>query len=340
MRRRRRRLKVIAWASLVVAVFALLTVGFLAIGKGGTSGPTLEPYPTYTFDVPPAEPTGSPRDATSSPTADSTDSVLARIAIAGDIGTRDEHIRRTGEAVAASDAVGRPFDALVIPGDLIYSKGDSALTEASVVAPFAKTFEVNEIIPAVGNHDIESNEEGDIMRRLGRPSPTYAAKVGPVLFLVVDSNDVNSEQTKWLEQQLQASQPGVTWKIPVMHHPAYSSGKHGSDRNVQKRWSPLFVQNKVALVIAGHDHDYERSKPQSGVTYLVSGGAANLRPVGKSSFTAYSTSKYHFVDLAVYADRLVGRAVDQDGNAFDQWVIPLPGVAGPDGDRTEGTTAE
>lgn len=318
-RRRRRRIRLAALAALTLAVTATVVVAFFTIDVRDPDVPQTEAlsYPSYTIGPTPEPTTTTP----------SNDTVLARFAIAGDIGTRDAHIRKTGEAVAAADAKGRPFDALVVPGDLIYDNGDSALTEKSVIAPFAQTFEVSEIVAAVGNHDIMSNEEKDIMRRLGRPSLTYAAKVGPVRFLVVDSNNVSDEQTDWLAAQLAAPQPVGTVTIPVMHHPAYSSGMHGSTKSIQRKWSPLFAQYKVPLVIAGHDHDYERSKPQNGVTYLVSGGAANLRSVGKDSFSAFSREIYHFVDLSVYPNRLVGRATDQNGNVFDEWAIPLPSAS-------------
>ncbi len=66
-------------------------------------------------------------------------------------------------------------------------------------------------------------------------------------------------------------------------------------------------------VLAGHDHDYQRSVPQDGVTYAVSGGGARLRLTGQEPFTAVSASALHHVDLLFYTDRIVGRAIDQQG---------------------------
>ena len=73
----------------------------------------------------------------------------------------------------------------------------------------------------------------------------------------------------------------------------------------------------VPLVLAGHDHDYQRSKPIDGVTYVVSGGAATLRPSGQEDFTDVSTSTLHYVDLLVEHDRLTLRAIDQSGMLVD-----------------------
>jgi hypothetical protein len=106
-----------------------------------------------------------------------------------------------------------------------------------------------------------------------------------------------------------------------MHHPAYSAGHHGSSMDVRDAWSDLFAEADVPLVLAGHDHDYQRSEPQDGVVYVVSGGGAKLRDSGTEDFTAVSTSTLHFLDLLVYDDRLVGSAVDTSGRLIDRFVI-------------------
>ena len=68
------------------------------------------------------------------------------------------------------------------------------------------------------------------------------------------------------------------WKICYFHHPLYSSGKtHGSSLDLRKMLEPLFVKYGVNVVFSGHDHIYERIKPQQGITYFVSGSAGSLR---------------------------------------------------------------
>ena len=62
------------------------------------------------------------------------------------------------------------------------------------------------------------------------------------------------------------------------HHPLYSSGaSHGSDTALRDQLEPLFIKYGVDAVFAGHEHFYERIKPQKGIYYFVSGGAAKLR---------------------------------------------------------------
>lgn len=106
-----------------------------------------------------------------------------------------------------------------------------------------------------------------------------------------------------------------------MHHPAYSAGHHGSTPDVQENWVPLFERYDVPLVLAGHDHDYQRSLPLDGVTYVVSGGGAKLRPTGREDFTAVSASVLHYLDLLVYPHRIAARAIDQSSELVDRFVI-------------------
>jgi hypothetical protein len=107
----------------------------------------------------------------------------------------------------------------------------------------------------------------------------------------------------------------------MLHHPAYSAGYQGSTMSVRRRFSPLFSRYGVQLVLSGHDHDYQRSKPIDGVTYVVSGGAAGTRRTGDADFTAVSFSWVHFVELAVFPDRLVVRSVNPDLRVADEAII-------------------
>lgn len=143
--------------------------------------------------------------------------------------------------------------------------------------------------------------------------------------VALDSNRVSDPgQTKWLRKVLATPQPTGTWTIVAMHHPPYSAGAHGSALDVRQAWGELFAQHDVPLVLSGHDHDYQRSTPQDGVTYVVSGAGAKVRAVGEAGFTAVSSATLHFLDLLVYDDELVGRAVDQNGQFIDEFTIERP----------------
>lgn len=95
-----------------------------------------------------------------------------------------------------------------------------------------------------------------------------------------------------------------------------SAARPGAPRRARPA-RPLGAAVRPPPVLAGHDHDYQRSLPQDGVTYVVSGAAAKLRPTGSQPFNAVSASTRHFVDLLVHPDRLELRAVDQQGRPVD-----------------------
>jgi 3',5'-cyclic AMP phosphodiesterase CpdA len=91
------------------------------------------------------------------------------------------------------------------------------------------------------------------------------------------SNDLSALRfLRDLEKELAVSQ--AIWKIPFFHHPIYSSGrKHGSDLRLRRELEPLFTRYGVRVALSGHDHIYERIKPQEGVIYFVSGSGGQLR---------------------------------------------------------------
>lgn len=248
---------------------------------------------------------------------------LARIAVAGDTGTGDAAEAATAQEMVDQERGGPPYDALLLLGDLVYEDGEAEQVDTAVTEPFAPLLDSGTLlVPVLGNHDYNSGEQAEIMADLGRDRSWYEQRIGPVRLLVLDSERVEDPaQQQWLEDALARPQPSDTWTIAAMHHPAYSAGDHGSTESVQERWVPLFTQYDVPLVLAGHDHDYQRSRPLDGVTYVVSGGGAKLRPTGREDFTAVSSSTLHFVDLLVYADRIDARAIDQSGRLLDAFTL-------------------
>lgn len=268
----------------------------------------------------------SPRDQPSTVVGDPVPPVVdlptVRIAVAGDTGTGDAAQAATVERMVL-ESQQDPYDALLLLGDLVYPDGDAALVDRVVTEPFAPLVDGGaELLPVLGNHDIVSGEQQQILTALGQQTPWYVELVGPVRVVVLDSNQVEEPaQTEWLQDTLAEPQPSGTWTVVAMHHPAYSAGKHGSELPAREAWSPLFAAADVPLVLAGHDHDYQRSTPQDGVTYVVSGGGAKMRPTGREDFTAVSASTLHYLDLLVYDDRLIGRAIDQSGHLVDTFTL-------------------
>lgn len=132
------------------------------------------------------------------------------------------------------------------------------------------------------------------------------------------------EQIEWLERELKASTSD--WKIAYFHHPLYSSGdRHGSDVRLREALEPLFLKHNVSLVLTGHDHFYERVKPQQGITYFVVGSGGKLRSGNIERGTGL-TAKGFDTDLAFMAAEIVGdqmyfNAISRTGRIVDSGVI-------------------
>jgi len=266
-------------------------------------------------------------DGLASPAAGSSvppiaDEPASRIAVAGDTGTGTTPVRATAERMRLQSRQ-HPYDAVLLLGGLIYADGAAAQTQARVISPFAPVLDTGaNLLPVLGNHDYRSNQQQQILETLGQHTPWYVEQIGPAKVIVLDSNQAdNAQQRDWLRTTLAEPVASGTWVIVAMHHPPYSAGNHGSDMAVRSAWAPLFAEFNVPLVLAGHDHDHQRSTSQNGVTYIVSGAAASLRPTGRENFTAVSASTLHYLDLLVYDDRLVGRAIDHSGVLVDTFTI-------------------
>ena len=250
---------------------------------------------------------------------------LTRFAVVGDVGTvaTDEW---TVAARVASVGSSDPFDALVLLGDNVYPDGNPARLDATVFAPFGAVLDSGtELLAVLGNHDAAYAAEQ--VAALGMPGRWYTAQLGDVLFIGLDSNDAeNPAQLAWLEQTLAARNAG--WVIAAMHHPPFSAGVHASDEDTRDAFVPLFERYNVDLVLAGHDHDYQRSVPIGGVTYVVSGAAPKVRQTGTADFTAASAAVLHFVDVGIWGDRVEVTAISLDGT-FDHVVLEAEGPQSP-----------
>ncbi len=183
---------------------------------------------------------------------------------------------------------------------------------------------------AIGNHDeaLRHSDEGIAeieaeLRLLGTPSTYYTTSHGPVDFFHLDSSvpgvfgPGSDTQWEWLDDVLASSTN--QWKIVTLHHPLYSSGRHGSTHAARERLEPILTRRHVDLVLAGHDHDYERTHPQHGVTHVVSGGGCKTTAVGRSRFTAAAASALQFLLVDIVGDRLTASCIGVDGGVIDRF---------------------
>ncbi|MGA7759321.1 MAG: metallophosphoesterase [Ilumatobacteraceae bacterium] len=251
------------------------------------------------------------------------------LAVAGDVGDGGDRIDATG-AAAARIAAGEPYDVLLFLGDNVYPDGDPAELPDTVFEPFADVLDGGaELLAILGNHDVGSGYGDEQIAALGMPGRYWAREFGDVLIIGLDSNEMEDPaQLRFLDDTLASTD--ATWRIIAVHHPPYSAGYQGSSLEVRDTLAPYVDRGDVQLVISGHDHDYQRSVPIEGTTYVVSGAGSGTRRTGEDDFTAVAYSWHHFLDIAITDDQLVLRAVGQDGSVFDEVVLDAVPRAGDD----------
>jgi len=198
-----------------------------------------------------------------------------RFAIIGDNGTGE---RPQFEVARQMETFRKdfPFDFVCMLGDNIYGSKTAEDFRKKFEQPYEPLRSAGvKFYASLGNHDHTSE-------RLYKPfnmdgQRYYTFKNANVQFFVLDSNYMDPAQLEWLERQLSGS--GATWKICYFHHPLYSHGKfHGPDLDLRARLEPMLVKYKVDVVLNGHEHVYERVKPQQGIYYFVLGNSGELRP--------------------------------------------------------------
>jgi len=243
-----------------------------------------------------------------------------KFAVIGDFGTglRPQHlVARQMQARRATF----PFDLVMTVGDNIY--GD-------LPPDYVKRFELPyaELLAggvkfqaALGDHDAPQNVSYKPFNMNGHRYYTFVRH--NVRMLVLDSTQMDAGQRAWIERTLSGARED--WKICFLHHPLYSSAmRHGSALNLRAILEPIFVKHGVNVVFSGHDHVYERVKPQKGIVYFVTGSAGMLR-IGNVSpgaqTAAYFDVDASFMFVEVEGSELYFQAVSGHGKIVDSGVI-------------------
>jgi len=215
-----------------------------------------------------------------------------------------------------------PFDMVIMLGDNIYGSQRPADFVQKFEKPFRALLDAGvKFYASLGNHDNRANDAYTPFNMGGQRYYTFAR--GNVRFFVLDTNYLDPAQLSWTEQALMnATEP---WKIAYFHHPLYSDGgRHGSGVDLRVRLEPLFTKYGVKVVYSGHDHIYERLKPQKGITYFVSGAGGQLRQgdLKRSALTAAGFDQdCSFMLNEIAGDDLFFQVVSRTGQTVDAGVI-------------------
>jgi 3',5'-cyclic AMP phosphodiesterase CpdA len=244
-----------------------------------------------------------------------------KFAVLGDNGTGEKPEYDVGQRMAAVRTT-FPFDMVLMLGDNMYGRQDPQDFVTKFERPYATLLQAGVLFYAtLGNHDDQNNRFYKAFNMGGERYFTFVKK--NVRFFVLDTNQLDPKQRAWFDEALQRSDD--QWRICYFHHPIYSDGgRHGSDVSLRVVLEPLFVKYGVDVVFSGHDHIYERLKPQKGITYFVSGSGGQLRPgdVRPSGLTAaYYDQDQSFMLVEVSGDDLFFEAVSRSGATVDSGVI-------------------
>ncbi|NPA26530.1 MAG: alkaline phosphatase [Chloroflexi bacterium] len=256
----------------------LLALGVLALGLGACQAPE-----TLSFHraiqaayLAPHTPVGHQAADAQAATREAYPRVF--FAVIGDFG-----VNGPNEAAVAHLVHERNPDFIVTVGDNNYPNGTKLTWEDNVLRHYGDYIERQAFFPALGNHDWgygspqSTPYQIEALDYLPGNRRYYDFLWGPVHFFVLDSNwqepdgiTADSKQAQWLRERL-ASSP-VPWQVVILHHAPYSSGMHGPQEKLQ--WP--YAEWGADVVIAGHDHTYERIH-RDGILYLVNGiGGASL----------------------------------------------------------------
>ena len=248
-----------------------------------------------------------------------------KFGVLGDFGTGKREQYELGNQMAlVHDRF--PFELVITVGDNLYGTQRPKDFQTKFEEPYKKLLDAGvKFYASLGNHD---EREGQRYYKLfnmdGKLYYTFKAPKQSVRFFALDSTYADPPQSAWLEKELRSA--GEDWKIPYFHHPLYSSGeRHGSTSSLRIAWEPLFVKYGVSIVFAGHDHFYERTKPQQEIVHFVTGSGGQLRKGNIDRSTGLTASGFDtdraFLVAEIDGDELFFNAIARTGAVVDSGVI-------------------
>ena len=258
-----------------------------------------------------------------------------KFAVIGDTGTGDKHQLAVAKQLTATRAK-FPFEFVVMVGDNIYGGNSAKDYDKKFAVPYKPLLDGGvKFYAALGNHDDPSERFYKLFNMSGERYYSFKPADGVRLF-ALDSTYMDERQLKWLDEQLAAS--GSDWKICFFHHPPYSSGEtHGSDETLRTQLEPIFVKHGVNVVLTGHEHFYERIKPQKGIAYFITGSSAKLREgnISATQLTAKGfDSGYTFMIVEIVGDDMHYQAITDTGKTIDSGRVHRVGKLEPTPNRT------
>jgi predicted phosphodiesterase len=222
------------------------------------------------------------------------------------------------------------FDFLVHTGDFVQTGGGEAFWQDffDIERPLLRD---RCVFACVGNHELFDDNEAAHFERYFGPGAAGGSAIKPYssfrwgdtrFFLLNAFEDWSGDERTWLDRELAHAdgEPGLAWRVAVIHHSPWAAGPHGNNaRMLAAGIDDLLVSHHVDVVLAGHDHIYERGEAK-GLKYVVSGGggAPLYGELSPKPSTRKVESAYHYVLFEVSADRVAITARRMDGSLIEQ----------------------
>jgi hypothetical protein len=257
-----------------------------------------------------------------------------KFAVIGDNGTGDSAQYEVAQRMTEAHAL-YPFELVLMMGDNMYGSERPRDYERKFERPYKPLLDAQvKFYASLGNHDDREQRFYKYFNMDGQLYYTFKAPKQDVRFFALETTYLEPRQVQWVDRELKSS--GEDWKIAFFHHPMYSSGeRHGSSVQIREALEPLFLKYNVSAVFSGHEHFYERLKPQNGIFYMISGAAGklrrgNLRDNSQMTARGFDTDN-HFVLMEIDGDELFYQAISRRGATVDSGSIRRRGAATPSG---------
>ncbi len=216
-----------------------------------------------------------------------------------------------------------PFEFVFMVGDNMYGSekaNDYKMKFENVYKPLLD--QKVKFYAALGNHDESNQRFYEFFNMEGQEY--YRFKKGSSSFYALNSNYMDKKQVDWLNEKLAADT--ATWKIAFFHHPPYSSGAaHGSDAKLRQVVEPIFLKYGIDVVFTGHEHFYERIKPQQGIYYFISGSGGKLRKGDVKKGSPLTDKAFDrdmsFMLLEIDDNQMYYQVVSRTGDTVDSGII-------------------
>ncbi len=214
-------------------------------------------------------------------------------------------------------------DRVLYLGD-VYETGTAQEFRDRLARPYGPL--LARMLPTPGNHEWPNHVIGydPFWRRVtGAPTPPwYAVRLGSWQVLAANSeapHDAGDAQLRWLRRALRRPAP---CRLAMWHRPRFSAGPHGDQADMDPVWAA--VRGRVALVLSGHEHDFQRMRRQNGTVTIVSGaGGRALYDVDESDDRLAFSDDSHYggYRLTLHPDRIEAVAITAGGRRLDRTTI-------------------